>query len=72
MIYRKLKKMLSNEFNVAESDLEEGTFLDDLGIDLVDLGLALEETFELEEISDLSNLETLEDLIDFLQGSLDA
>lgn len=71
MIFKKIKQLLRSEFNIPEEQLEETTLIDDLGMDMVDLSLALEETFEIEEVPDLSNLETIEDLIDYIQGTLD-
>ncbi len=72
MIYRKVKALLASQFNILPENLTEEAYLvEDLGLDLVDLAIALEETFELEPLEDLSNMETLEDLVDFLQGCLD-
>lgn len=72
MIFRKLKVLFHQQFNIPEENLHEDALLkEDLGLDKVELALALEEAFGLEPLEDLSNLETLEDLMDFLQGCLD-
>lgn len=72
MIYRKVKQLLATEFNILPENLtEEATLVDDLGLDLVDLAIALEESFELEPIEDMSQLESIDDLVDYLQRVLD-
>lgn len=72
MIFKRLKALLEGQFSIPEGTITEDAFLqEDLGLDLVELSMALEETFALEELEDLSNLETLGDLIDFLQMELD-
>lgn len=73
MIHKKLVALLVEQFSVPRPALLEDAFLvEDLGLDLVELAMALEETFGLEEVDDLSNLQTVEELIDFLQRELDA
>lgn len=71
MIFKKLKHLLQREFHVEVEDLEETSRLDDFSLDLVDFALALEETFEIEDVPDLSNMDTLEDLMDYLHSVLD-
>lgn len=72
MIHKKLVALLVEQFSVPLPAILEDAFLvEDLGLDLVELAMALEDTFELEEIEDLSNLQTVEELIDFLQRELD-
>lgn len=72
MIERKLYGMLMSQFNIISENLQdEGYLLEDLGIDMVDLAMALEETFALAQVEDLSNLETLGDLVDYVQSSYD-
>lgn len=72
MIYKKLVALLEEQFSVLPSAvLEDALLVEDLGLDLVELAMALEETFEVEEVEDLSNIETVEELIDFLQRELD-
>lgn len=72
MIYRKLRSLLTTQFSIpAENLTEESYLLEDLGLDMIELAMALEEVFGLEEIDDLSNMETIEDLVDFLQRELD-
>lgn len=72
MIYRKLCKLLESQFSIIEGNITEEAFLsEDLGLDLVELAMALEDVFEIEEVTDLSSMETVADLIDFLQRELD-
>lgn len=72
MIFKKLQQLFTREFNIIPEYLTEDSLLEgDLGIDMVDLALALEDFFELEPLDDLSHLETVDNLIDFLQGHLD-
>lgn len=71
MIYRKLVALLASQFNIIPENLNEESVLDDLGLDLVELAMALEETFELDHIEDLTSYETMEELVDFIQTCLD-
>lgn len=72
MIFKNLKNLLEVQFSVAEHLLkEESLLVEDLGLDYVELAMALEEHFALDDLDDLSNLETLGDLIDFLQMELE-
>lgn len=72
MLEKRIKILLMTQFNiVADSLRDEDVLLENLGLDLVDLSLALEETFELKPVEDLSQFETLGDLVDFVQNSLD-
>lgn len=73
MIFKKLCALLESQFSVMSSNItEEALLMEDLGLDYVELTMALEEVFGLEDLEDLSNLETVGDLIDFLQMELDA
>lgn len=72
MIFRKLRGLFTEQFSIPEENVtEDACLVDDLGLDLVELAMALEGIFDLDEIDDLSNIETVEDLIDFLQRELD-
>lgn len=72
MIHKKLMALLQEQFSIVPDTITEDSFLvEDLGLDLVELAMALEDCFSLEELDDLSNLATVEDLIDFLQRELD-
>lgn len=69
MIYKKLKALISEQFTVVESTITlESHLVDDLGVDMVELSMALEEFFHMEELSDdqLANLDTVEDLVEFI------
>lgn len=71
MIYKKIQHLLASQFSVFPEDLTDERFLlVDLPVDLVDLAIALEETFGLDPVEDLSHLETLGDLVDFVQEAL--
>ena len=52
MVYEKIKKMISEQFDIDEDDITmETSFRDDLNadsLDLVELIMALEDEFELE------------------------
>ena len=77
MIFKQLKNLLAEQFGVdADSITMETTFEDDLGadsLDLVDMSMALEEVFGVEEMSeeDIAGITTVGDLVHFLQGRLD-
>lgn len=72
MIFRKLRGLFAEQFSIPEENItEDAGLVDDLGLDLVELAMALEGVFDLDKIDDLSNIETVEDLIDFLQRELD-
>lgn len=76
MIYEKLKELISAQFGVdADSITMETSFADDLSadsVDIVDLSMALEEEFGIEELEeeDASSIETVGDLVQFLQNRL--
>lgn len=77
MIFKQLKTLLAEQFGVdADTISMETTFEDDLGadsLDLVDMSMALEETFGVEELTeeDIAGITTVGDLVRFLQGRLD-
>ena len=77
MIFKQLRNLLAEQFGVdADTISMETTFEDDLGadsLDLVDMSMALEETFGVEELSEeeISGITTVGDLVHFLQGRLD-
>ncbi|MBO5340851.1 MAG: acyl carrier protein [Oscillospiraceae bacterium] len=77
MIFKQLKNLLAEQFGVdADTISMETTFEDDLGadsLDLVDMSMALEETFGVEELTeeDIAGITTVGDLVHFLQGRLD-
>ena len=77
MILEKLKRILAEQFNVDEDSVTTDTsFEDDLGADSVDIlevSLALEEEFGVEEMGeeDLSRIHTVGDLLKYLQDRLE-
>lgn len=77
MIFEKLSALIAEQFNVDEDSITMDTsFVDDLNadsVDLVDLSMALEEEFEIEELSEdeVSSISTVGDLVRFLQSRVD-
>lgn len=77
MILEKLKKLIAEQMSVGEDIITMDThFEDDLGVDsldIVELTMAMEEEFNLEEISedDLAQVVTVGDLVRYLQQHLD-
>ncbi len=77
MIFEKLAAIVAEQFGVdADNITPETTFEGDLGadsLDIVELSMALEEEFGMEEMGeeDLSGITTVGDLAKFLQGKLD-
>ncbi|MBQ3557089.1 MAG: acyl carrier protein [Oscillospiraceae bacterium] len=78
MIFKQLCEMLAEQFGVDVDDISmETSFEDDLhadSLDLVDLSMALEEVFGVDELTeeDISGITTVGDLVHFLQGRLDS
>lgn len=77
MIFEKLKELIAEQFNIDEDSITLDTsFADDLNadsVDLVDLSMALEEEFGVEELAEeeVSSISTVGDLVRFLQGKID-
>ncbi len=77
MIFEKLKTIIAQQFGVEESSITtEMSFEDDLGadsVDIVELSMALEEEFDVEEMSeeDVTSIHTVGDLLRYLQDQLD-
>lgn len=77
MIFEKLKTIIAQQFGVEESSITtEISFEDDLGadsVDIVELSMALEEEFDVEEMSeeDVTSIHTVGDLLRYLQDQLD-
>ncbi len=78
MIFKQLCEMLAEQFGVdIDTITMDTTFEDDLradSLDLVDLSMALEEVFGVDELTeeDISGITTVGDLVHFLQGRLDS
>ena len=77
MIFDKLKAIIAQQFGVDEDSItREMSFEDDLGadsVDIVELSMALEEEFDVEEMGeeDVVNIHTVGDLLKFLQERLE-
>ena len=77
MIFEKLAALIAEQFNVDEDSITMDTsFVDDLNadsVDLMDLSVALEEEFGIEEMrdEDVSSIVTVGDVVHFLQSRLD-
>ena len=77
MIFDKLKAIIAQQFGVDEDSITvEMSFEDDLGadsVDIVELSMALEEEFDVEEMGeeDVVNIHTVSDLLKFLQERLE-
>ena len=77
MIFEKLKELIAEQFNVDEDSIAmETSFTDDLNadsVDIVDLSMALEEEFDIDELSEeeASSISTVGDLVRFLQNKID-
>ena len=77
MIFEKLAALIAEQFNVdADSITMETSFTDDLNadsVDILDLSMALEEEFGIEELDEeeASSISTVSDLVRFLQNKID-
>ena len=77
MIFEKLVALIAEQFNVDEDSITmETSFVDDLNadsVDLMDLSVALEEEFGIEEMGDedVSAIVTVGDVVRFLQSHID-
>ena len=77
MIFEKLSKLIAEQFNVdSDSITMDTSFADDLNadsVDIVDLSMALEEEFGIEELGeeDASSISTVRDLVRYLQSKVD-
>ena len=76
MIFEKLKELLSEQFGVEEDTITMDTGFDDLGadsVDLVELSMALEEEFGVEEMAeeDVAEIKTVTELVHYLQSKVE-
>ena len=77
MIFEQLKDLLAEQFGVAANTITMDTsFEEDLGadsLDLVDMSMALEEVFGVEELTEeeIAGITTVCDLVRFLQSRVD-
>ena len=75
MIFEKLAALLAEQFSVETDSITMETTFEDLGadsLDIVELSMALEEEFGVEEMAeeDLSKIATVADLVHYLNGKL--
>lgn len=75
MIFEKTAALLAEQFGVEADTITMETTFEDLGadsLDIVELSMALEEEFGLEEMEedDLSKITTVADLVNYLKGKL--
>ena len=77
IIFEKLAALIAEQFNVdADSITMETSFTDDLNadsVDILDLSMALEEEFGIEELGEeeASSITTVGDLVRFLKNKID-
>ena len=77
MIFEKVSELIAEQFNVdADTITMETSFADDLNadsVDIVDLSMALEEEFGIEELGEdeAAAIATVGDLVRFLQNKID-
>jgi acyl carrier protein len=77
MILEQLKSLIADQLGIEASSITaESNFEDDLGVDsldLVELSMALEQEFGIEEMTeeDVASIKTVGDLVTYLQGKLD-
>ena len=77
MIFEKVCALIAEQFNVdADSITMDTSFEDDLNadsVDIVDLSMALEEEFGIDELGEeeTSSISTVGDLVRFLQNKID-
>ena len=77
MIFEKLSALIAEQFNVdVDSITMETSFEDDLNadsVDIVDLSMALEEEFGIDELGEdeASGIATVGDLVRLLQSRID-
>ena len=76
MILEKLIKMVAEQFMISEDEITADTsFIDDLGadsLDVVELTMALEETFSLPDTpeEELTNIRTVGDLAEYVSKTI--
>ena len=72
MVLEKIIKMVAEQFMIDENEISaDSSFVDDLGadsLDVVELTMALEETFSLPDTpeDELTNIHTVGDLADYV------
>lgn len=76
MIFEKIAALLAEQFSVDADSITMDTSFEELGadsLDIVELSMALEEEFGVEEMQedDLSGISTVADLVNYLKGKLE-
>ena len=76
MIFEKISALLAEQFGMDADNITMETSFEDLGadsLDIVELSMALEEEFGIEEMEedDLSGIATVADLVNYLKGKLE-
>ncbi len=74
MVLEKVKKILSEQFDVEEEKITADTsIINDLGadsLDVVDLLMSIEDEFEVEVPDDeIENIKTVEDLVKYIENN---
>ena len=75
-IFKTMQTLIAEQFSIDADEITmSSSFVDDLGadsVDLVDLVMAMEEEFEVDEIQEdeLAQLKTVEDCVKFLSSKL--
>ena len=75
MIFEKLVELLSEQFSVEPDTITLETSFEDLGadsLDIVELSMALEEEFDVEEMGedDMTGMSTVGDLVNYLKSKV--
>ncbi|MEA4920200.1 MAG: acyl carrier protein [Clostridiaceae bacterium] len=76
MVFEKLSKLVAEQFGVSSDSITMEThFINDLSansIDIVDLMLAVEESFDLDEIEEdaLENVKTVGDVVNYISDRI--
>lgn len=76
MVFEKLAKLIAEQFGVSEDEITMDTsFVGDLNatsIDIVDLMLAVESTFDLDEIEEdaLEKVKTVGDVVNYISDRI--
>jgi len=75
MIFDKVARLLAEQFELEPSQISEDTTFEELGadsVDIVDLSMAMEEEFGIEEMGeeDLESISSVGDLVNYLKEKL--
>lgn len=75
MIFERVARLLSEQFDMEPEDITEDTGFEDLGadsVDLVELSMNLEEEFGIDEMGeeDIASIHNVGDLVNYLRAKL--